>query len=288
MRKIIFFLILISFLILLSLAKGETKKMSGIGYIEDSFIRLDAPDWNLGSDDVLAVSDYSEAIKYRSLIRVRNVGNILGTNVAITACVCSLYVYGGAYPCNVSAYRVFKPWCEGPLAGGICVDSGVTWDDWDCTADEWTTTGCDCAGDGGFDNDCDGGVCDDDCRDRKSTAESSTEVTEEGWWSWDISPALAQGWCDGKLDENGIVLITASDGKYFYARSTEYGTEYEPFFTFTYEKVDMRIKDDWRFTTHFMRDWRFQNIERGILKIHDVQGIVKIYDEDGIVKIHSK
>jgi len=254
-------LILVLFLICLpAQAWAETKKISGTVDIEDSFIRLDALDWNLGSDDVFSVSNYSAGVKHRGLIRVKNVGNSLGTNVAITACVCSLYVWSGAYPCAADAYQVFKPWNEGQLPGGTCSDSGVTWNDWNCTAYEWTTAGCDCAGDGGFDNDCDDGACDDNCRDRKNTAESSTEVTGAGWWSWDISPALAQAWCDGKANENGIILIATSAGKYFYARSTEYSLTYGPFFTFTYEKVDMRIKDDWRFRTHFMRDWRFQNV----------------------------
>lgn len=52
------------------------------------------------------------------------------------------------------------------------------------------------------------------------------------------------------------------------------------------EVGQMRIKDDWRFGTHFIRDWRFQDEEEhGILKIVNNQGIVKICEDGEIVKI---
>jgi len=58
-----------------------------------------------------------------------------------------------------------------------------------------------------------------------------------------------------------FIFISGSD-KQFYVDSYEEGhpAKLHVWYTVEEAEADMRIKDDWRFTTHFMRDWRFQNV----------------------------
>jgi len=168
----------------------------------------------------------------RWFIRVKNVATELGAGATITGCVDSNYCFqvsSGAN--NVTAHQVFKPYVEGTQTAGAD-PPGVTWNDWDNDDWEWTTAGCECAGDDGFDNNTDDGTCGSSTRDRKSTAENTETVDAVGWYAWNISTTLAQGWYDGTINEEGIILINAgNEYKQFY--STE-NTELQPFWTFTY------------------------------------------------------
>jgi len=181
---------------------------------------------------IYTMGSFGQAI----FIRVKNVATEIGVGATITGAVCSLYCSGMSTAGVIDAYSVFKPWVEYSLTAQNCVGNtkGVTYDDWNCTAEEWTTAGCACEGDDGSDNDTDGGVCGTGTRDRKSTAESSTEVTGTGWWSWSVTAALAQAWYDGTKNEEGIFLMNESgDNNNTDYTSTE-GASNQPYWLFTY------------------------------------------------------
>lgn len=210
---------------------NDTKTIDGTTNIEDAHIRSGgAAQNNYGGMTQIAVDN--DKI-YRGLIRVKNVATELGVDATISVCVCSLYCYGGANSADVSVYRVFKPWNEGTLVGSDPADAAegegvVTWDDWSNDDEEWTTAGCESTDDGGSDNSGDGTGAD-----RKATAEDTETISSTGaWYAWNISSALAQGWYDETINEEGIILLTSTTVQQsFY--STEFGSN-QPFWFFTY------------------------------------------------------
>lgn len=202
----------------------ETKVIDGTTNVEDACIISTANLINYGSAVYLGVRG-----TYRSLIRVKNVATELGVGATITGCVDSMYCYFQTVDGDIGAYRVLKPWEEGNLNN---VDpeegEGCTWDDWYADSKEWAIAGCDSANDQGVDNSGDG-----DEPDRKATAEDTENVTTVNtWYAWSISTTLAQGWYDGTINEEGIILIW--DGA---SKNNFYSTENDsnqPFWTFTY------------------------------------------------------
>jgi len=284
-------LILILFLICLSAQAwaDETIKIDGTTNVEDAWIGADVDaDRNYGGDwrlwTVYGVDLF--------LVRVKNLATLLPVNALITACVCSLYCSINEDNAAISAYRVFKPWIEGDQTGQTCTGTNVTWNNWQCSSSAWGTAGVGCANDDGVDNS-QNGTCDATGRDRKATAEDTENVTAVGWYAWNISTDLAQGWYDGTVGERGIVFINDEGvgNNLFY--STEYTTDSSlcPFWTFTYtveEEVVMRVKDDWRFRTSFF-DWRFQDAEEEkefrLVKIVDKCALLKVVDSLELVKI---
>lgn len=201
--------------------------ISGTTNVEDTQIRGANVDHNFGGYGEVVTGD-----EYHTLIRAKNVASELGGGATITACICSMYVQptgiNGAD--EIFAYRIFKPWVEGPHVSPTTNEPGATWNDWDNDDWEWATAGCQNADDGGSDNSGDGTDAD-----RKSTAESSQNVTTENtWYGWNVSTELAQGWYDGTINEEGIILLGDNAFQLYY--STEYTDDPSlcPFWTFTY------------------------------------------------------
>lgn len=201
----------------------ETVRIDGTTNVEDTQLRSSAPTGSYGGE--VYVNVYTTT--FHGLIRVKNVDSELGVGATITACACSVYAYIHYFNGDVSAYRVFKPWVEGTEV--VTSDPpGATWDDWSNDDWEWATAGCNNADDGGSDNSGDGTGAD-----RKATAEDTESCTEAAWYGWDISTDLAQGWYDGTINEEGIILIGDGDyGGVLY--STESAEAEKPFWTFTY------------------------------------------------------
>jgi len=220
---------------LLSTGRAATKVIDGTTNVEDAMIASIEPENNYGGRFDWALDGDAE---YRALIRVKNVATELGVGATITACTLSAYCYQeGGDENSITAYQVLKPYVEGDEDGVDNDDGDVTWVDWASDANEWTTAGCECANDDGVDNSADDGVCDvAERRDRKATGEDTQGVNEVGWYHWDISTALAQGWYDGTIAENGIILINANNnGKNFYSTENEIGEPPKnPYWTFTY------------------------------------------------------
>jgi len=209
-------------LVICGQAWGDTKKITGTTNIEDAMIMSANAEKNYGGYDYL----YS-GVAYATLIRVKNVATELGANATISACVCSVYCNAQTSIQDVSAYRVFKPWVEGDESGVDDDDGDVTWSDWASDAYEWTTAGCNSADDEGVDNSGDGTGAD-----RKATAEDTeSNVGSGNWYGFDISASLAQGWYDGTINEEGIILYSGADYQRY--SSTEY-TSNQPFWVFTY------------------------------------------------------
>lgn len=210
-------------------AEADTKVIEGTTNVEDTKLDQFQSDNNAGGYATTVVR-FSEGYGFRTLIRVKNVASELGAGATITACVCSVLCQVNTEDGDVSAYRVFKPWVEGTQSAGSD-PPGATWNDWDNDDWEWTTAGCGSADDEGEDNSGDGTGAD-----RKATAEDTENVTTAAtWYAWNISTDLAQGWYDGTIEEEGIVLISPSEGNNkFY--TTEYTTDPSlcPFWTFTY------------------------------------------------------
>jgi len=230
MKKIL----LILFLLFLcpTWVQGDTKKISGTTNVEDCKLSSGLPNANYGGSEEIKVEEEFNIM----LIRVKNVASELGVGATITDCVCSLYVKSGGLLGTplVSAWRVFKPWVEG-TQDGTTNPPGATWNDWDNDDYEWTTAGAQCANDDGVDNSSDDGACDASTRrDRKATAESQVEcATDATWYGWDISNELAQGWYDGSIEEEGILLWIEENFLVAQFHSTENASN-QPHFTFTY------------------------------------------------------
>ena len=142
-------------------------------------------------------------------------------------------IYEKGRPSIIKRRRIFKPWVEGDENGIDNDDGDVTWNDWASDAMEWTTAGCASADDGGSDNSGDGTGAD-----RKATAESTVDVTASGWYSWTISNALAQGWYDETINENGVFMLASTaggaTGNNVYASCENATAANRPRFSFTY------------------------------------------------------
>ena len=209
--------------LLASTAWADVKVITGTTNTEDAPIASGGnADLNYGGQSYGAI--YFNQI--RILLRVKNVATELGENATITSAVCSLYCFSNSTDGDIAAYRVFKPWVEGTQEGGSD-EPGATWNDWDNDDWEWGTAGCESADDGGSDNSGDGTGAD-----RKATAEDTETVTTiNTWYAWSVANALAQGWYDGTIEEEGIILIGIDD-VYNSFRLSEHATA--PFWTFTY------------------------------------------------------
>lgn len=286
MKKV--FTILALILLLASGSWADVLKIDGTTNVEDARIASVAANYNYGSNNYLVIQSTSDYV----LIRVKNLSALLPVNATISSCVCSLYCQNNNTDGNVSAYRVFKPWGEGTNIWETCNTSGASWNDWVCIDFEWGTAGCNNASDAGSDNSGDGTDYD-----RKATAEVTVNVTTVNtWYGWSISTALAQGWYDGTINEEGIILI--SDGA---ANNTFYSTEYTtdatkcPVWTITYtvaaEEDVMRVPDDWQFKTAFW-DWQFQeqvaeeeDFGYGLIKLVHKNRLVRIVDSLKVIQI---
>jgi len=228
----------------------EVKVIDGTTNVEDNCISDQDYQNNCGACGTFWLRYY--VYGYYILIRCLNVASELGAGATITGVACSVYTsdyYAPGGNIAVEARRIFKPWKEGTGASwgdpGSPGDSGSTYEDWKSDAEEWalegsigsyscsTSTTCMCAGDDGSDNEVDGGSCVTAGRDIKSTAEDTDIVDASGMWlGWDISTDLGQGWYDGTINEEGVMLVARS-GYDATCRSTEYGSN-QPFWTFTY------------------------------------------------------
>ncbi len=224
---------LLTILLLASSAMAETFTFGNATDVEDAMIRSNNTGANFGARTEFSMFD-NGSFYYRGLIRVQNVSDSIGAGATITAVICSLYNFAGS-GCTVYAYRVFKPWIEGILDGGSPVGNGkgTTWDDWSANNKEWATAGCDSTDDSGSDNSGDG-----DEADRQATEIDSVDVDTEGaWFVFTIPTALGQGWYDGTIEEEGILLkvIAACGGIGFY--SIDSGTN-PPRWVFTYTTAE--------------------------------------------------
>lgn len=211
---------------------NDTKKIEGTANIEDGIIQSNSVDNDWTGLTTIRIFD-NGSIFLNSLLRVKNVASEVGAGATITSASFSLWCETNNTSAVVSAYSVFKPWVEGTGTGGSCTN-GCSWNDWDCTLNEWTTSGCGCAGDDGSDNSQDGGTCNSSGRDRKSTAESSTNINAAATqFDWDISVALAQAWYDGTKNEEGVVLVSAT-GDNIMSSVESVTAANRPFFTFVF------------------------------------------------------
>lgn len=215
---------------------NATTKIEGTTNVEDTEIYGDFSTNGFGGRVQLRTDNFVSSFAVYSLIRAKNLSTELPAGATITDAICSLFVYDHRSSSgDVSAYRVFKPWVEGTDDNVACTD-GCEWGEWRCSdAQAFGTAGVACANDDGVDNS-QNGTCDATGRDRKSTAEStvSQSATSNVWYGWDISNALAQGWYDGTINEEGIILETTSGGNDALYRSTEAAQTEKPFFVFTY------------------------------------------------------
>lgn len=219
-------------------AKADTKEFSGITDIDDAAMKSVSPD----DDFSICLQITVDNTKYM-VIRVNGVAAGLGAGATIDSAVCSLYVdfeLGAAI--TVSAYRIFKPWFEGGNPcdtdpTGFGCEEGCSWNDWGIDDCEWTTAGASCADDDGSDNNADGGTCVTARRDRKATAEDAVVIPDGGAaqsYGWHISTTLAQGWYDGTINEEGIILIGSNTNDVLFNASEKPCVNCDPRFFFWY------------------------------------------------------
>ena len=209
---------------------NDSKVIEGTTNVEDAHIVASSADKNYGVTYQLYVYNSGATVTYTILNRVKNVSTELGVGATISACVLSMYTIGNVADGMVEAYSVFKPWVEGNENGTDNDDGDVTWNDWASDANEWATAGCGSADDGGSDNSGDGTGAD-----RKSTYESTIEVTTVStWYGIIVSSALAQAWYAGTKNEEGIYLKSPTSGCNNAFYSIEDIGANTPFWTFTY------------------------------------------------------
>lgn len=224
--------ILIAIFLLAPAAMADTFTFSNTTDVEDAMIRSNNVDANFGSRTDISIFD-NGSFYYSSLIRVQNIADSIGAGATSITAICSVYNFAGS-GCVVYAYRVFPPWVEGTQNGGTNTP-GATHNDWDNDDSEWTDPGAGCADDAGVDNSCPNDVaCIADSADVKATEIDSVDVDTEGaWFVFTIPTALAQGWYDGTINEEGIIfkVIATCGGIGFY--SSESGTN-PPRWVFTY------------------------------------------------------
>ena len=208
--------------------------IEGTTNIDDAMIAYTNADNNYGAATYFYVT-FSLIPTASTVIRCKNVASELGATATITDCYLRLYCETNSTDGNISIYRCFKPWVEGDEAGVDNDDGDVTWNDWASDADEWATSGAQCARDAGVDNSQDDGGCGIQTADRKSTAESTTYVSQANTvYTWDVSNMLAQGWYDETINEEGVVL-EAESGNNKFASTEDALTARRPFWVFTYD-----------------------------------------------------
>ena len=224
--------IIAALLVLLpALAFADTKTIEGTTNVEDAQID-DGGNANRNYGGRTNMSTYTQN-NISFFIRAKNVASELGPGATITACTLFIYCLYSGDEDSVRAYRVFKPWVEGTQNGGTA-EPGVTYNDWDNDDWEWSVAGCQCANDGGYDNSVDDGICGFNNVDRKATAEDSVYVTTTGViYKWNISIALAQGWYDGTINEEGVILRGQTTPGENTFNSTEAASN-QPYWVFTY------------------------------------------------------
>ncbi len=177
-----------------------------------------------------------------SFLRAKNVSTELPANATITSSVCSIYVYDDRTTVTglVFAYRMLKPWVEGTDDNVACTD-GCEWAEWDCANTKpFTDPGAECDLDGGDNSSETDASCVADSADMRTTAESSKSIdgtNDAVWLTWSLTNALTQGWYDGTINEEGIVLRANSTGNPdLLIRSTEAVADSNfPVFRFTYD-----------------------------------------------------
>ena len=206
---------------------NSTAKIEGTTDIEDSHIDEGAnADNNYGGANTIVIQESGS--DFNGLIRVKNVAANLGASATIQFCSLSIYSYDQTGEPNIATIRVFKPWVEGTQDGGSA-EPGATWNDWDNDAYEWATAGCNNGDDGGSDNSGDGTGAD-----RKISTEDIKAITTDGVWvHWEITPALAQGWYDETINEEGVMIRATGSNEIAYFNSTETGS-LQPYWTFIY------------------------------------------------------
>jgi hypothetical protein len=208
---------LIFILLLATSAYGATLQISGTTNTDDTHIRSTAANTNYGTATTIAVASV-----FKTLIKTNNLSGLLPANATITSCVCSLYVTTNTADGYIYAYRVLKPWTE----------TGATWNDWVTTDYEWTTVGCMSAADS-VDNSGDGVRPD---RWATPAGDSVNVTTVNTWYGFSVGAALAQGWYDGTIANNGILLTASWATPNNTFASSEYTTDATkiPFWTITY------------------------------------------------------
>lgn len=201
--------------------------IEGTTNVEDCYISSSSPTNNYGSSALWGIVP-----TFRNLSRVKNVASELGGDATISAATYNFYNYSGTASVTIGGYRIFKPWYEGDHTGQACGTQDCSWNGWNCSAAYsglWTTAGCESADDGGSDNSGNGTGAD-----RKETEEGTAVIDAVEWVVLSVTSALAQGWYDETINEEGIWIhrISGDTGNKL-IRSTEHGSD-QPYWVFTY------------------------------------------------------
>ena len=203
--------------------------------VEDSDFRNAFAGDSFGGRDELRIKGVSSN-RSKVVMRFKNLQSNIGANATIISAEDSMHQDNGrASTQDIMLYRLYKTsWIEGIHELADCTD-GMTWEDWDCDDNEWTTVGCECAGDDGSDNTQDAGACDASGRDRKSTPESTTSVDATvGWKGFPVSSALVQAKYDADESLEVVLITTTASPDDAEFNSSENGSGFDPFLFVTF------------------------------------------------------
>ncbi len=241
---------------------NDTKVIEGTTNVEDASLVQSGADNNYGGfADMLHRFGSTD---WYPIIRPLNIASEIGAGATVTAAVCSLYLNTYSSGGTATALRCVKPWVEGDESGVDDDDGDVTYNDWASDANEWTTEGALCVGDG-VDNSQDNSACNASRRDKWSTEEDNFTITGTGWYELNMTDSLYLNWYDGDWNENGIIIVGTVDTDQRFS-STEKGSN-EPFWVFTFTVADAGEETE------------------GI--IHDIDGLKNVHDIDGVKKVHA-
>jgi len=170
----------------------------------DAEMQSSNPTTNYGTETTLQVGEYKSAVGdyYRSLLKF-DLTSLAGKTVGTATLF--LKDTGANYSDNertMRAYRVLRAWTE----------AGVTWNTYN-GSNAWGTAGCANTS------------SDREATDIGTITMPATETTN--WYSFVLTPSAVQGWIDGTLTNNGLLLQmdTETDDEHAFASSDSAGNE---------------------------------------------------------------
>lgn len=192
----------------------STVSIAGTTNVEDSYLRPSVPNANYsnytgGSHGMYVFVNGANIGK--GIVRFKNIATILPVNAYITNAYIKFTMFQFFRIGTLRAARVYQPWVEGNSNGGTT--SGVSFNHFDISgAKLFTIAGCNSSADPPVGQDNLAGTVGTHY-DRAATESGAIQITATGVYNMNLNTALVQGWRDGSMANNGVLLYT-TDGDF--------------------------------------------------------------------------
>ena len=191
-------------------------EIGGIDNIEDTEMRLTTPDNNFGeSINMRCRGDDADPPKSAGLLRIAALADFLGPDPDVDSTIGNINVQNNYVSGTVGIFQVNQNWVEG-TANGAVQSGSASYNDYINPDSAWEVAPCDSA------HDSEAGA------DRKATAMDYMSVTGTGWCAFYFDPDTVTAWAIGTIPNNGVMLRDSSAG-YRIFRTSEYGSDLEPY-----------------------------------------------------------